>query len=506
MLGVAARAACVRYAAAAGTSAVAASFAETERERHASCESAGSGLRRKMTPIGRFSLLSETAASPSVPAVLLTLGGAPLAAGELGEALTLGVVPASARFRCRVDERALEFVDDLGGGGAPAVLEGAAIGVAALPGVVAEALVAPLVGREGGGPWWEARLFPHGGGGGGKTSVLVRAHHCLADGVSLASLFSRATDQAPEIEAAVAAEVERRRRSRPKTRGPRWLRTVRRWLSALRFLASLLRGAWAMVRVALVTHAPFRGAAPRRGAAQGRSVAWRAHFSTVAELKRVAKALGGDGATVNDVFAAVVAGALRGAVDDRAVRHVTCAVPVHLYGGALVPGVDVGNHIGAVLATLPLPPAPADAADAQEAAAAHVATVSRDVGGALRGGAGAIVAYGAAYLAGACLPRAVVPSAMAASAGCATVALTNVRGPPVDALSIRGRPVETIVPFLPPPPGVPVGVALTTIGSDATISFNADASLLSADDLLAAALDYYATLQAAADARPKKPQ
>ena len=35
--------------------------------------------------------------------------------------------------------------------------------------------------------------------------------------------------------------------------------------------------------------------------------------------------------------------------------HVTCAVPVHLYGGALLPGVDVGNHIGAVLASLPLP-------------------------------------------------------------------------------------------------------------------------------------------------------
>ena len=132
MLSVAARAACVRFAA--GASVVTAAH-ETDA---AHCEA----LRRKMTPIGAFSLLSETPAAPSIPAVLLTFK-APLAAADLRDALTAGVAPASARFRSRVDERALEFVDDLGPAAAPFVVERGARGEAALPGAVAEALTAP---------------------------------------------------------------------------------------------------------------------------------------------------------------------------------------------------------------------------------------------------------------------------------------------------------------------------------------------------------------------------
>ena len=52
------------------------------------------------------------------------------------------------------------------------------------------------------------------------------------------------------------------------------------------------------------------------------------------------------------IYAALVAAALRTSVSRDAVA---CAVPVHLFGGALPPGVAVGNHIGAVVARLPLP-------------------------------------------------------------------------------------------------------------------------------------------------------
>ena len=45
-----------------------------------------------------------------------------------------------------------------------------------------------------------------------------------------------------------------------------------------------------------------------------------------------------------------------------------------------------------------------------------------------------------------------MPASLRASAGGCAVALTNVRGPPV-ALTICGRPVKRVVPFLPPPPG-----------------------------------------------------
>ena len=70
-------------------------------------------VRRRLTPIGRFALLSETRDAPSVPAVLLELGGAPLAAKDLERALADRVAPVSPRLRSRVDAERLEFVEDL---------------------------------------------------------------------------------------------------------------------------------------------------------------------------------------------------------------------------------------------------------------------------------------------------------------------------------------------------------------------------------------------------------
>ncbi|KAH8045946.1 DUF1298-containing protein [Aureococcus anophagefferens] len=364
MLSVAARAACVRFAA--GASVVTAAH-ETDA---AHCDA----VRRKMTPIGAFSPLRDArGADPPAPFVV----------GAAREA--------------------------------------------ALPGAVAEALTAPLLGRDGAGPWWEALVFDHAA----LTSVLL-AHHCLADGVSLAS--PRATDQAEAIAAAVDAEIAKRRRPRGERRR-RSRRAVREGSSRRGFAAPARAGHAA--RRGDDARAPAR-AAPRR-AATGRSVAWASKFSDVATLKRVAKALGGDKATVNDLFAAIVGGALRDVLGDAA--HVTCAVPVHLYGGALLPGVGVGNHIGAVLARLPLPAA---------RRRRHVARVSRDVGGALRGGAGALVAYGAAYVAAAVLPRRLVPGWRLR--GLRDRGATNVRGPPVDGASIRALCISG-----PPRTRLPVG-------------------------------------------------
>jgi hypothetical protein len=70
-------------------------------------------VRRRLTPIGRFALLSETRDAPSVPAVLLELGGAPLAARDLERALADRVASVSTRLRSRVDAERLEFVEDL---------------------------------------------------------------------------------------------------------------------------------------------------------------------------------------------------------------------------------------------------------------------------------------------------------------------------------------------------------------------------------------------------------
>ena len=84
-------------------------------------------------------------------------------------------------------------------------------------------------------------------------------------------------------------------------------------LAALVF--EVVRERWRVVSLSL--HDPLTGLPNRRLLEERieRSVAWAASFADVATLKRVAKALGGDRATVNDLFAALVAGALRAELD-----------------------------------------------------------------------------------------------------------------------------------------------------------------------------------------------
>ena len=423
-------------------------------------------VRRRLTPIGRFALLSETRDAPSVPAVLLELGGAPIAAKDLERALADRVAPVSARLRSRVDAERLEFVEDLTTEeAAPVVME--ARPTMDLPRTIARVLDLPLRGTLEKRPWWEALVWPRGAG----TDVLLRSHHCIADGASFGALFGNLSDQREEIDALLRQGPRRRRRGRLA----RLLRVVFGPLVvALRLLRALVASLW------MVVAAP-RPPPRRRGP---RTVAWASDFADVALLKRVAKKLA-PGATVNDLYAALVAAALRTSVSRDAVA---CAVPVHLYGGTLPPGVAVGNHIGAVVARLPLP---------GRDEAAHLRQVRDGVGGALRGGSRAIVAHYAARLAGRWLPKAWVPASLRASAGGCAVALTNVRGPPV-ALTICGRPVKRVVPFLPPPPGVAVGAALSTVGGQATLCFNCADGTHDAYALVGAAVAHWERLRAAA--------
>ncbi|KAJ1463125.1 hypothetical protein M885DRAFT_610145 [Pelagophyceae sp. CCMP2097] len=463
----------LRYVTRLAAPGAAALVAQCGVERRSGCDAApreapALRLQRKLTPVGRFSLLSETAANPSIPAVLLKLVGPPLYEAELAAALEKGFVKTSDRFSSVVDDATLTFLPLTTFNAKDAVtrVDANSINVAA-------EIVAPLDPSR---PRWNAKMWhPQSD----ETMVLLRAHHALADGVSLAALFGKCTDQADQLDALVAGEVKKfRKRS---------------------FLERLVRGLaffFLVVRAALdhlVTNWRCR-ILVRGGQSRSRSVAWASDFSDVETLKRVAKALGGPRATVNDVYAAVVAGALGRCLVNEETGTFCAALPVHLFGGALPPGQEVGNHIGAVLVPLPLTKRDGDGDDAR----AHVRACSEALRGSMRGGAAAVFAYMAAYAAGALLPRSVVPAAMAASTRNVSVAMTNVRGPPLD-LAICGRRVTQSVPFLPPPPGVAIGTALMTMGGFATLSINAQADVVDAGELLAHALAYYDDLVAAAD-------
>ena len=104
--------------------------------------------------------------------------------------------------------RAAEFVEDLTTEeAAPVVME--ARPTMDLPRTIARVLDLPLRGTLEKRPWWEALVWPRGAG----TDVLLRSHHCIADGASFGALFGNLSDQREEIDALLRQGPRRRRRA-----------------------------------------------------------------------------------------------------------------------------------------------------------------------------------------------------------------------------------------------------------------------------------------------------
>mmetsp|Transcript_30972 Transcript_30972/g.99932 ORF Transcript_30972/g.99932 Transcript_30972/m.99932 type:complete len:484 (-) Transcript_30972:56-1507(-) len=440
-------------------------------------QAAVASLRRRLTPIGKFSLLSETEANPSIGAVLLRLG-APISEREL--AAKLDATLTSYRFRSVLEEKSGDFVELSQFSARDVVNSSTTTSKDLLRLDVAERLPVPFPTDL---PRWEVRVFD------GGESLLMRCHHALADGVSVAALLADVSDQGHDFRAMVQKELTTRRQRRKRS----WLRLVFTVIGGLFQLGIVLVRAF---QATFFASRPFANST-KSGKKSGRRVAWVTDFATVDELRAVGKR---GRATINDVFAAIVAGGL-GAITDS--KKVAAAFPIHLCGGVLPPGVDVGNHIGAVLCPLELYRDDDDQGGGDNNPADHLARVSRDVGATLRGGFAPLVSYYAAVAAVSTLPASWLPTLFKTTSSSATVALTNIRGPPL-ALSICGRPVIDVIPFLPPPPGVTVGCALTTVDGHASLSLNADADL-DVDALLDAIIAHYSRLQRGQQQQTRKP-
>lgn len=372
------------------------------------------GLRRSLTPIGRIALLSETASNPSISGAVIELDGPLIDADELSAALDVGLCASSYRFRSIVDQSTLSF-EEIGNFEARRVVRVDSEDES-LEAWAARWLTAPFDRRA---PLWECRIrhvSPN------RSVLLVRVHHCLADGVSLAWLLGKLSDQASELGQFVETQVDKRRRMLRSYGWPGRL---------LIFLALAMRLVLFFVRMLMslaLVHRPLT----RSKRAGTRSVAW-ANFSDVDTLRRIAKRLGGKQTTVNDVFAAIVSAGLQPYCASGAVM---VAVPVHLYGGVLPKGVEIGNAIGAVLAPLPLP---------SDDPRSHLAAVSERLGRPLRSGVAHLAAYAAACVLGFVAPPSLVPSAMQGATSSASCALTNIKGSPL-ALTVCGRRVVSIAP------------------------------------------------------------
>lgn len=186
-------------------------------------------------------------------------------------------------------------------------------------------------------PLWRLDLLPVTDG---RVAVVVRIHHCMADGVSAMRVLAGVLWDPPQESSSASKHHAPDAGPSSPSRGlrstsPGRLRRAARVPGALR---RELR--------------PGRDSPLDRQIGSGREVAWTG--APLTELKRIEHALG-EGITVNDVVLAGVAGALRSWLDegDRAPGDLRAQVPVSLHSRREASD-EVGNRDSFLFVDLPL--------------------------------------------------------------------------------------------------------------------------------------------------------
>ena len=238
---------------------------------------------------------------------------------------------------------------------------------------------------------------------------------------------------------------------------------------------------------------------PFRGLTTGqRTLAWRGSIDLEGSLGTARRL----GCTLNDLWMACLAFAMgeymrrhlrktgEAATDadaDASTRdlELTAGIPVSLHSPILPPevGNSSGNKFGFLLTRLPMRTFPEDDSRAR---LHQVQTVLK----AAKHSPEAIVSYQLASVAS-CLPSALVSGAVTAGGNSSSsVIMSNVRGPPRQ-LHINGSAIQSLIGFLPTPPGVALGIGLGTYAGKLGLSVTCDRCMgeSSAEEILCLMLD-----------------
>ncbi len=308
------------------------------------------------------------------------------------------------------------------------------------------------------------------------TVLVWRIHHCIADGSALGAAIMSLSDEAVAMGKA-AAEKRAAASSKPP-RPTDWKAVGLAVLLALPRLLLFLAAALAVgVKYAMMLcgREPVTAFKVRRGTplTGEKSLAWTSSIS-MPDVKRVGKLCGG--ATVNDVALAAVAQGLRrcgvrlGA--DLAGVEVRAAVPVSVRPANEVV-TQLGNQFGFITVQLPLH-------ELRPLAALKAIKRRMDV---IKRTPEQHFAFLLARAAGA-LPRRWIQHAFESSSMHTTLCVSNVRGPDAP-LHIDGRKVVEVAGFLPPPPGIALGIAVFSYAGNVMFSVAADNVLnIPAPDLI----------------------
>ncbi|MDB5971212.1 MAG: acyltransferase [Hydrocarboniphaga sp.] len=324
-------------------------------------------------------------------------------------------------------------------------------------------------------PLWQLSLFRQSRR---RVALLFRAHHAMADGVSLMQLLLKLADGAGDGQAASAPQAHHATRTR---RGPlafaihglesldagwsaiqaRLARAREQPADAIRDLALFAAGTASTLRVLSLrdrTPAPFRQAL-----CGDRRIDWSAPLS-LEPLHRLAHR---HGVSLNDLFLSALAGAFgrylraAGPVARRAILRVS--IPVDLRSPA---DGDFGNCFGLVLFDLPV---------GEQCALRRLALVGRQMRKLKHSQQARAMLMSLRALGH--LPVFVEKMLVERVAGKAAAVVSNLRGPD-DELVFAGAGLKSVV-FWPPQTGeVGIGVSMLSYTGQVTIGLCCDSAVL----------------------------
>lgn len=343
---------------------------------------------------------------------------------------------------------------------------------AALEELVGDRISTPLDRSK---PLWEAHLIDGYGSG---SAVLLRMHHCIADGITLARVLFEMTDEGPETAFTTAEEVVETRRpggplgplARPVTGAVSAARRVGstllhegmetavhpgRLADGARELARDLEGLAKVLAISPEAMTPLKG---ELGAA--RRVAW----SRPIPLDLV-KAVGhAADATVNDTLVTAMAGALGAYVRVRAKPpgEIHAMVPFNLRPLDQPLPRELGNRFGLIELGLPI-----GIEDPRE----RLLEVKRRMDAVKRSREGAM-SYGFLGAVGRA-PSQVEALVIDLFSGASTLVLTNVPGPR-SSVYLAGTPIAGVLPWAPSSGSIGMTVTIFSYRSGVTVGLMAD--------------------------------
>ncbi len=308
-------------------------------------------------------------------------------------------------------------------------------------------------------PLWSVHFVPKYQGG---SALIVRVHHCIADGLALVHVLLSLAEEPPEVLA-----------SGPTAPRSRWERLQATVAGATRVVPEGADHLAALLRLLLLTPDPvtrFKGPLT-----SGKKLVWSRPFR-LADFKRVGRATG---STVNDVLMAALAGALRryllahGPVKRR--LDVRGVVPVNLRPAS--EAHLLGNRFGLVFLQLPL---------GIESPGARLAEVRRRMR-ALKESPGAAATFELLWVLGR-LPRPLFDAVIDLFATKATAVVTNVVGPR-EPLSILGARLRQAMFWVPCAGHLGLGVSLLSYAGRVWVGVHSDVGLIPDPERIVAAFE-----------------